>query len=199
MLTEFYTRSGKTKLVQHPKLPFVYSYANKQICIEHLKGPGMNKGSMRQHVEGKAHKRNYDTGEPIVYSGIPKEIIAQLELQKPKAESKSDNFDELKRKLEFMLPDNPEDVKELLAKHGFDGWIKYDIQSKLNGYKSDKMDDARAIVMRHLMEQNPSWFLQWLKSHLSTLNKTAESRHELPSKTPILAPKHLRIVKTHKI
>ena len=80
MLTEFYTRSGKTKLVQHPKHPFVYSYAKKQICIDHLKPPGMNKGSMRQHVEGKAHKRNYDTGEPIVHSGFPKEILTLLEM-----------------------------------------------------------------------------------------------------------------------
>jgi len=148
----------------------------------------MNKGSMRQHVEGKAHKRNYDTGEPIVDSGFPKEILAQLELQKqkPKVESKQDNFDELKRKLEFMLPDNQEDIKEILAKYGFEGMIKYDIQSKLNGYKRDKMDDARVIVMTRLMELNPSWFLQWLKSQLSPPTETAESRHELPSKTPNL-------------
>jgi len=192
MLTEFYTRSGKTKLVQHPKLPFVYSYANKQICIDHLKPPGMNKGSMRQHVEGKAHKRNYDTGEPIVHSGIPKEILAELELQKQesKAESKQDNFDELKRKLEFMLPDNPEDVKDLLARYGFDGWIKYDIQSKINGHKNDKFVESYAKLMVALMKQNPSNFLKLYKSHLSTLNKTAESRHELPSKTPILIPKN---------
>jgi len=191
MLTEFYTRSGKTNLVQHPKLSFVYSYGNKQICIEHLNPPGMNKGSMRQHVEGKAHKRNYDTGEPIMEQGIPKEILAQLKLQKQesKVESKQDNFDELKRKLEFMFPDNPEDVKDLLSRYGFEGTIKYDIQSKIDGHKRDKMDDARAIVMMHLMEQNPSMFLQCLKSHLSTLTKTAESRHELPSKTPILLPK----------
>ena len=189
MLTEFYTRSGKTKLVQHPKHPFVYSYAKKQICIDHLKPPGMNKGSMRQHVEGKAHKRNYDTGEPIVDSGFPKEILAQLELQKPKVELKQDSFDELKRKLEYMFPNNPEDVKDLLSRYGFEGTIKYDIQSKIDGHKRDKMDDARAIVMMHLMEQNPSLFLQCLKSHLSTITKTAESRHEFPSKTPILLPK----------
>ena len=72
MLAEFTTRSGKTKLVQDPKLPFVYRYANKEICMEHPKAPGMNKGAMRQHVEGKAHRRNYDTGESITNSDFPK-------------------------------------------------------------------------------------------------------------------------------
>ncbi len=142
MLAEFKTRSGKTKLVQHSKHPFVYRYGNKEICIEHLNPPGMNKGSMRQHVEGKAHKRDYDTGEPIVHSGFPKEILAQLELQKqePKVKSKPDSFDELKEKLEYIL-DDPKAIKELLAKYGFDDRIKYDVQNKLEIQKKLQLLD----------------------------------------------------------
>jgi len=191
MLTEFYTRSGKTKLVQHPKHPFVYRYGNKEICIEHLNPPGMNKGSMRQHVEGKAHKRNYDTGESIMEQEIPKEILAQLKLQKlkPKVESKQDNFDELKRKLEFMFPNNPEDVKYLLARYGFEGMIQFDIQSKINSHKKDKSNESYVKILDYLWKQNPSKVLKLFISQMPPPTKMAESRHELPSKTPILLPK----------
>ncbi len=193
MLTEFYTRSGKTKLVQHPKHPFVYRYGNKEICIEHLNPPGMNKGSMRQHVEGKAHKRNYDTGELIMEQEIPKEILAELKLQKQesKVESKQDNFDELKRKLEFMFPNNPEDVKDLLAIYGFEGMIQFDIQNKINGYKRDKSTESYVKILDYLWKQNPSKVLKLFISQMPPPTKTAESRHELPSKTPILAPRKL--------
>jgi len=193
MLTEFYTRSGKTKLVQHPKHPFVYRYGNKEICIEHLNPPGMNKGSMRQHVEGKAHKRNYDTGELIMEQEIPKEILAELKLQKQesKVESKQDNFDELKRKLEFMFPNNPEDVKDLLAIYGFEGIIQFDIQNKINGYKRDKSTESYVKILDYLWKQNPSKVLKLFISQMPPPTKTAESRHELPSKTPILAPRKL--------
>lgn len=193
MLTEFYTRSGKTKLVQHPKHPFVYRYGNKEICIEHLNPPGMNKGSMRQHVEGKAHKRNYDTGELIMEQEIPKEILAESKLQKQesKVESKQDNFDELKRKLEFMFPNNPEDVKDLLAIYGFEGMIQFDIQNKINGYKRDKSTESYVKILDYLWKQNPSKVLKLFISQMPPPTKTAESRHELPSKTPILAPRKL--------
>ena len=191
MLTEFYTRSGKTKLVQHPKHPFVYSYAKKQICIDHLNPPGMNKGSMRQHVEGKAHKRNYDTGESIMEQEIPKEILAELKLQKQesKPEPKQDNFDKLKKKFESIFPNNPEHVRELLVKHGFEWMIKYDIQNIIERDKNDKLADIGGKLMVALMRQDPEGFRKFVNSLRSSSIKKAESRHELPSKTPISVPK----------
>jgi len=200
MLSGWKTPSGKTKLVQHPKLPFVYSYGKKQICIEHLKGTGMNKGAMIQHVEGKLHKRNYETGEPIMEQEIPKEILAQIKLQKqePKAKSKPDSFDELKRKLECVL-DDPEDVKDLLVRYGFDGMIKHDIQSKIDGHQRDKVADSYANYMVYLWKTDPSKVIELFKILLSSPTKTAESRHELPSKIPLLVTKDVRIVKTRKI
>ena len=192
MLTEFYTRSGKTKLVQHPKLPFVYSYAKKQICIDHLNSPGMNKGSMRQHVEGKLHKRNYDTGEPLMEQEIPKEILAQLKLQKQesKPEPKQDNFDELKKKFELIFPNNPEHVRELLVEHGFEWMIKYNIQNIIRRDKNEKFADSGAKYLVALMRQDPERFRELFKPQLPPPIERAESRHELPSKTPILLPKY---------
>ena len=200
MLSGWKTPSGKTKLVQHPKLPFVYSYGKKQIGIEHLKSTRMNKGAMRQHVEGKLHKRNYDTGEPIMEQEIPKEILAQLELQKKesKAKSKPDSFDDLKRKLEFVL-DDPEDVKDLLVRYGFDEMIKHDIQRKINGHETKKTAENYANYMVNLLKTDPSEALKLYKILLSSPTKTAESRHESPSKIPVLVPEDVRIVKTPKI
>ena len=136
MWSDLKVYSPKLKLVQHPKIPYVYHYGKNIVCIYHLKENPMNKGSMRQHLSGKAHRVDFDTGEPINISGIPKEILAQLELQKQesKVEAKPDNFDELKRKLEFLL-DDPEDVKDILGQYGFEGMIKYNVQSKLKVQK----------------------------------------------------------------
>ena len=200
MLSGWKTPSGKTKPVQHSKLPFVYSYGRKQICIEHLKGTGMNKGAMRQHVEGKLHKRNYDTGEPIMEQEIPKEILAQIKLQKkePKAKSKSDSFDELKRNLECVL-DDPEDVKDLLVRYGFEEMIKHDIQRKINGHETKKTAKIYAEYMVNLLKTDPIKGLKLYNILLSSLTKTGESRHESPSKIPVLVPEDVRIVKTRKI
>ena len=78
-----------------------------------------------------------------------------------------------------------------MAKYGFEGMIKYDIQSKINGHKRDKVAENWVKIMACLYEQNPNNFLELFKSHLSNLTKTAESRHELPSKTPVLVPRKL--------
>lgn len=127
-----YFRSKKPKgLEQHPKLPFVYYYGNGQICIEHPNNTPMNRGAMRQHVEGKAHRKNYDTGESIMESELPKEIQKQIELlnKKTKKESKDINFDELKKQLDYIF-DDPKDVKRILVKH-VDEKIRTDVQNTL--------------------------------------------------------------------
>jgi hypothetical protein len=191
MLTEFKSNLLKSKLKQHSKIPFVYYCDAGLLCIHHLNETFMNKGCMKQHLRGKAHRVDIDTGEPINVSGIPKEILAELKLQKQesKVESKQDNFDELKRKLEFMFPNNPEDIKDLLARYGFEGMIKYDIQSKINSHKKNKSAESYVKILDYLWKQDPSKVLKLFLSQLPPPTKTAESRHELPSKIPTLIPK----------
>ncbi len=121
------------KAVQHPIFPFVYSYRGKLFCIHHFKKDPMNKGAMRQHIQGKLHRLNFDTGEPIIKPGIPQDVLAQIKMQKQEPEIKPTpvNFDQLKSQLEIVL-DDPQDVKDILAKHAFDEKIKNDIEKKLD-------------------------------------------------------------------
>ena len=131
---------------------------------------------------------------------IPKEILAQIKLQKqePKAKSKPDSFDELKRKLEFVL-DDPEDVKDLLVRYGFDEMIKHDIQRKITEQETEKTAEKYANYMVNLWKTDPSKVLELRKIRASSPTKTTESRHESPSKIPLLVTKDVRIVKTPKI
>ena len=151
----------------------------------------MNKGSLKQHLRGKAHRVDFDTGKPINVTGIPKEILAELKLQKQesKPEPKQDNFDELKKKFELIFPNNPEHVRELLVKHGFEWMIKYDIQNIIERDKNNKLADIGGKLMVALMRQDPEGFRKFVNSLRSPSIKKAESRHELPSKTPISVPK----------
>ena len=121
---------NRLKLEKHPKLPFVYNYGNKQICIDHPKHL-MNRGAMRQHVEGKAHNRNYDNGEPIKNPGLPKKLQDQIDLlqKKSKKESKTSNFDEIKKQVESIFGDT-DDTREILARH-VDDIIRPDVQKKM--------------------------------------------------------------------
>ena len=89
---------------------------------------------MRQHIEGKIHLLNFDTGEPIIQANFPKEILSQLE-QKEKSilnQTKKDNFWELKEKLDYMFLDDEKAKRDILARYGFDGLIKYTIEDRLD-------------------------------------------------------------------
>ena len=117
---------------------------------------------------------------------MKKEISKQNE---SKPEPKQDNFDELKKKFELIFPNNPEHVRELLVKHGFEWMIKYDIQNIIERDKNDKFAVSGGKLIVALMRQDPEGFRKFVKTLRSPSIKKAESRHELPSKTPIFVPK----------
>ena len=69
--------SQKKEYVIHPYIPFVIFYNGKNFCAEHPKLKGMNLGAMKQHVQGKAHQLEFETGKPINkidFSEITKEL-----------------------------------------------------------------------------------------------------------------------------
>ena len=154
MTYEFRSNFLKSKLKQHQKISFVYYCDAGFLCVHHLNQTFMNKGALKQHLRGKAHKIDFETGEPIVSSGIHKEILMHLEsINKVEAKPSSDKFWELNSKLDVMFPGNHEAKNYLLSHHGFDDMIKYDIQNqikvqkdietlkkffKANGYDPDK-------------------------------------------------------------
>ena len=123
-------------LKPHPKIPFVYYNKDKLICVKHLKGNGMNKGAMRQHVEGKQHKINFDTGEPIPDSDFPKEIFSKIKPEEKIQDKQSNSMEfwELNNQLKIMFPDSPDIRRVILAQHAYEGdigenikfWMKYE-------------------------------------------------------------------------
>ena len=133
MMKEYKRELLKSKLKKHPVIPFVYYYGNRLYCIEHLNSTPMNHGAMKQHVEGKAHRINFSTGEPMVNSDIPIEILSILELKKEKIQTKpnTDKFWDLKAKLDVMFPEDEYTKRKILADYGFDGMKKWDVKHGL--------------------------------------------------------------------
>ena len=96
----------------------------------------MNKGAMKQHVEGKMHKIYFDTGEPMEDSIFPREIFSKIELEE-KTQDKQSNpveFWDLNEQLKIIFPDNPDIRRIILAHHAYEGdigenikfWMKYE-------------------------------------------------------------------------
>ena len=70
MLEEVEQLSLKQKQwLPHPKLKFVFIHGPKYMCSIH-DIENLNKGSMRQHVEGKKHEVNFYTGKHLRRSNI---------------------------------------------------------------------------------------------------------------------------------
>ena len=119
------------KKVQHPIFPFVYIFGKEYSCIQHPELARMNKGSMRQHIEGKKHGLNFDTGEHITKTEhIPVDFDEQIRggsNQTTKTESGTEPFWELKEKLDTILPGQAPIVAFLLAKYCFKGELGEDV------------------------------------------------------------------------
>lgn len=140
--------------IPHPKIPFVYIHNNKLFCIHHLAHNGMNQGSMRQHIEGKNHQLNFDTGEKLEKTDVSFEKLihkANWPNQKLTVDSGQDKFWELKAKLDVLFPDHPETIRTLLAKHAVDGQIKWDIIENLR-YNKEADLVLLAVEMQKIIQ-----------------------------------------------
>lgn len=125
------------KTVQHPYIPFVYIHDKEYFCLEHLELERLNRGSMRQHIQGKKHRLNFDTGESLVKTkNLPidveehaKEWVNQKSSKKEVTES--DLLIQLTIKLGIIfLQQNPV-IAFLLAKHGLKGELRDDVMKTL--------------------------------------------------------------------
>ena len=54
---------NKDKL--HPNISFVYVRGTEYFCLQHSEDIPMNRGAMKQHLRGKQHKIDFETGEKI--------------------------------------------------------------------------------------------------------------------------------------
>jgi len=78
--------------VMHPYIPYVLFHTGDGFCLEHLNHNGMNVGAMKQHLRGKAHNVDPETGNPLNKIGLLK-IIKELKNQEDK-KSKREIFDD---------------------------------------------------------------------------------------------------------
>jgi len=125
------------KTVQHPYIPCVYIHGKDYFCLEHLKLEPLNRGSMRQHIQGKKHRLDFDTGEPTIRTkNLPIDVEEHAKEWVNQKSSKKDTvnrdpFDQLVHKLVaiFLNQDNPAGV--LLAKHGLEGELRDDVMKTL--------------------------------------------------------------------
>jgi len=126
------------KAVQHPNIPFVYIHDKDYFCLEHPElRQHLNRGAMRQHIQGKKHRLDFDTGEPLVQTKNQpidleehaKEWVNQKSSKKEVTES--DLFIQLAIKLGVIfLQQNPV-IAFLLAKHGLKGELRDDVMKTL--------------------------------------------------------------------
>jgi len=125
------------KAIQHSYIPCVYIHGKDYFCLEHPELERLNRGSMRQHIQGKKHRLNFDTGEPLVKTkNLPidveehaKEWVNQKSSKKEV--TKSDPFVDLSIKLNLIFLQRNPLVAFLLAKHGLEGELRDDVMNCL--------------------------------------------------------------------
>ena len=114
------------KLVQHPKISFVYYYGKEYSCLQHPELARMNRGAIRQHIQGKKHRLNFDTGEPLratenisanLYEHVKKWPIQET----TKTGTDNVSFWEFKEKLDAIFQTKDPEIAVLLIENCFEG------------------------------------------------------------------------------
>ena len=114
------------KLIQHPKISFVYYYGKEYSCLQHPELARMNRGAIRQHIEGKKHRLNFDTGEPLrATENIPANLYEHVKKWPIQETTKTgpDNvsFWEFKEKLDAIFQTKDPEIAVLLIENCFEG------------------------------------------------------------------------------
>lgn len=117
------------KYMLHPYIPYVYIHGKQYFCKEHLELERLNRGSMRQHIQGKKHKLDFDTGKPLVKTKSPLPNVEHIKSENQKSSKKEsfnkDPFWDLALKLVIMVQ-NPA-IGSILAKHRLEGELRDDV------------------------------------------------------------------------
>ena len=125
------------KSIQHLYIPCVYIHDKDYFCLEHLELKPLNRGSMRQHIQGKKHRLDFDTGKPTIRTknqpiDVEKHAKEWINQKSSKKEvTESDLLIQLAIKLGIIfLQQNPV-IAFLLAKHGLEGELRDDVMKTL--------------------------------------------------------------------
>jgi len=143
------------KLAQHPKISFVYYYGKEYSCLQHPELARMNRGAIRQHIEGKKHRLNFDTGEPLRatenFSANLYEHVKKWPIREPtKTGTDNVSFWEFKDQVEAVFQIKDPEVAFLLINYCFEEKLGVRIHASLrarnfrryseNKYKKDVME-----------------------------------------------------------
>jgi len=115
------------KYVKHPYISFVFIHNTKYFCTKHPSHDGMNRGAIKQHLRGKAHRLNFDTGNPINkvdVSEINQVIMESSNQDSRKIKSEMDYFLELYHKIPMICSLKDRAMASLIAKHTLEGEIR---------------------------------------------------------------------------
>jgi len=115
--------STKTHWRRHPIHKFiVYNDDDESFCLTHPnKGP-FNEGSLRQHVRGKDHRIDYDTGGPLKTKNNS-ELSNDLAEQKNQYEKhiQKEDVEILIMQLNYLFPEKEVFRKAIALEHWFKG------------------------------------------------------------------------------
>jgi len=117
------------KLVQHPKISFVYHYGKVYSCLQHPELARMNRGSVRQHIEGKKHRLNFDTGEPLratenISANLDEHVKKWPIQETTKTGIDNVSFWEFKDQVEAVFQIKDPEIAFLLLKYCFKGELR---------------------------------------------------------------------------
>jgi hypothetical protein len=143
------------KLIQHPKISFVYYYGKEYSCLQHPELARMNRGAIRQHIQGKKHRLNFDTGEPLratenISANLDEHVKKWPNQETTKTGLDNVSFWDFKEKLEAIFQTKDREVAFLLINYCFEGKLSVRIHASLearnfrryyeNKYKKDVME-----------------------------------------------------------
>ncbi len=117
------------KLIQHPKISFVYFNGKEYSCLHHPELERMNRGAIKQHIQGKKHRLNFDTGEPLRatenISANLNEHVKKWPIQETtKTGPDNVSFWEFKDQVEAVFQIKDPEIAFLLLKYCFKGELR---------------------------------------------------------------------------
>jgi len=124
------------KLIQHPKISFVYHCGKEYFCLQHPELARMNRGAIKQHIQGKKHRLNFDTGEPLratenISANLDERVKKWPIQETTKTGLDNVSFWEFKEKLDAIFQTKDNEVATLLINLCFEGELSVKIHASL--------------------------------------------------------------------
>ena len=118
------------KYVVHPYISFVFVYNTKYFCADHPSHDGMNRGAMKQHLRGKAHRIDFDTGRSIRNTVNVEEMIKESQHQE-QIKSRRESFDDCYYMVTKLCALKDRTQAMIIVNHTLEGRKRMDVYKHL--------------------------------------------------------------------